>query len=84
MLNLYEEVLKDLHGDSKREIQAEIDKLKKEITAKQSQIEEAEDLLIMDKSHTDRYNRILERYEKEVSELQTRISALELTKRGEY
>ena len=82
VLNLYEEVLKDLHGDSKREIQAEIDKLKKEIAAKQSQIEEAEDLLIMDKNHTDRYNRILERYEKEVSELQTRISALELTKRG--
>ena len=41
-----------------------------------------EDLLIMDKNHSDRYNRILERYEKEVSELQTRISALELTKRG--
>ena len=36
----------------------------------------------MDKNHSDRYNRILERYEKEVSELQTRISALELTKRG--
>ncbi len=81
VLNLYEEVLKDLHGDSKREIQAEIDKLKKEVAAKQSQIEEVEDLLIMDKNHSDRYNRILERYEKEVSELQTRISALELTKR---
>ena len=79
---MYEEVLKDLHGDSKREIQAEIDKLKMEVAAKQSQIEEVEDLLIMDKNHSDRYNRILERYEKEVSELQTRISALELTKRG--
>ena len=45
-------------------------------------IEEVEDLLIMDKNHSDRYNRILERYEKEVSELQARISALELTKRG--
>ena len=55
---------------------------KKEVAAKQSQIEEVEDLLIMDKNHSDRYNRILERYEKEVSELQTRISALELTKRG--
>ena len=32
VLNLYEEVLKDLHGDSKREIQAEIDKLKKAIS----------------------------------------------------
>ena len=56
--------------------------MKKEVAAKQSQIEEVEDLLIMDKNHSDRYNRILERYEKEVSELQTRISALELTKRG--
>ena len=60
----------------------EIDRLKKEITTKQSQIEEAEDLLIMDKNHAERYNRILERYEKDVSELQTRISTLELSKRG--
>ena len=82
VLHLYEEVLKDLHGDGKREIQVEIDRLKKEITTKQSQIEEAEDLLIMDKNHAERYNRILERYEKEVSELQTRISTLELSKRG--
>ena len=82
VLNLYKEVLKDLHGDSKREIQTEINKLNKEVTTKQSQIESVEDMLIMDKSHSDRYNRILERYEKEVSELQTRISTLELSKRG--
>ena len=82
LMNLYKEVLKDLHGDSKREIQAEINKLNKEVTAKQSQIESVEDMLIMDKSHSNRYNRILERYEKEVSELQTRISTLELSKRG--
>jgi hypothetical protein len=81
VLNLYKEVLKDLHGDSKREIQTEINKLNKEVTTKQSQIESVEDMLIMDKSHSDRYNRILERYEKEVSELQTRISTLELSKR---
>ncbi len=78
VLNLYKEVLKDLHGDSKREIHTEIDKLKKEAIAKQTQIESVEDMLIMDKDHSDRYNRILERYEKEMSELQTRISALEL------
>lgn len=78
VLNLYKEVLKDLHGDSKREIHTEIDKLKKEAIAKQTQIESVEDMLIMDKDHSDRYNRILERYEKELSELQTRISALEL------
>ena len=56
-------------------------RLNKEVTTKQSQIESVEDMLIMDKSHSDRYNRILERYEKEVSELQTRISTLELSKR---
>ena len=31
VLHLYEEVLKDLHGDGKREIQVEIDKLKKKL-----------------------------------------------------
>ena len=77
VLRLYEEVLKDLRGDSRREIREEIDNLKKEIAAKQSQIEKAEDLLIAGMGQADRYNRILERYEKEVSELQTRISALE-------
>lgn len=38
--------------------------------------------MITDKAHSDRYVRILERYEKEAQELETRIALLETGNRG--
>ncbi len=77
ILRLYEAVLLDVQGGAKREIRSEIEALQKQLKDKRKQIEDAEDLMITDKAHTDRYTRILERYEREAQELETRIELLE-------
>ena len=77
ILRLYEAVLLDVQGGAKREIRSEIESLQKQLKDKHKQIEDAEDLMITDKTHSDRYTRILERYEKEARELETRIELLE-------
>ncbi len=82
VLHLYEAILLDVQGGAKREIRNEVDNIKKQLTDKQKQIEDAEDLMITDKGHSDRYVRILERYEKEARELETRIALLETGNRG--
>lgn len=82
VLRLYEAVLLDVQGGAKREIRSEIGALQKQLNDKRKQIEDAEDMLITDKGHSDRYTRILERYEKEARELETRIDLLETGNRG--
>ena len=82
VLRLYEAVLLDVHGGAKREIRSEIEAIRKQLNDKRKQIEDAEDLMITDRTHSDRYTRILERYEKEAQELETRITLLETGNRG--
>lgn len=82
VLRLYEAILLDVQGGAKREIRSEIEALQKQLKDKRKQIEDAEDMMITDKVHTDRYSRILERYEKEALELETRIELLETGNRG--
>ena len=82
VLRLYEAILLDVQGGAKREIRSEIEAIQKQLKDKRKQIEDAEDLMITDKSHSDRYARILERYEKEAQELETRITLLETGNRG--
>ena len=82
ILRLYEAVLLDVQGGAKREIRSEIETLQKQLKDKHKQIEDAEDLMITDKTHSDRYTRILERYEKEARKLETRIELLETGNRG--
>ena len=82
VLRLYEAILLDVQGGAKREIRSEIEALQKQLKDKRKQIEDAEDMMITDKVHTDRYSRILERYEKEAQELETRIELLETGNRG--
>ena len=82
VLRLYEAILLDVQGGAKREIRSEIECLQKQLNDKRKQIEAAEDLMITDRTHSDRYTRILERYEKEVQELETRITLLETGSRG--
>ncbi len=82
VLRLYEAVLLDVQGGAKREIRSEIYALQKQLNDKRKQIEDAEDMMITDKGHSDRYTRILERYEKDARELETRIELLETGNRG--
>ncbi|MCM1076489.1 MAG: recombinase family protein [Bacteroides sp.] len=82
ILRLYEAVLFDVQGGAKREIKNEITTLQKQLKEKQKQMENVEDLLISDAPHADRYIRILERYEKEAQELDSRIALLETGNRG--
>lgn len=82
VLRLYEAVLLDVQGGAKREIRSEIESIQKQLNDKRKQIEDAEDLMITDRTHSDRYTRILERYEKEAQELETRITLLETGSRG--
>ena len=82
VLRLYEAVLLDVQGGAKREIKSEIEAIQKQLNDKRKQIEDAEDLMITDRTHSDRYTRILERYEKEAQELETRITLLETGNRG--
>lgn len=82
VLRLYEAVLLDVQGGAKREIRTEIAALQKQLNEKRKQIEDAEDMLITDRTHSDRYTRILERYEKEAQELESRIALLETGNRG--
>ncbi len=77
ILRLYEAVLLDVQGGAKREIRKEIATLQKQLKEKQEQVENVEDLLISDATHADRYTRIIDRYEKEAQELETRIALLE-------
>lgn len=82
VLRLYEAVLLDVQGGAKREVRSEIEAIRKQLKDKRKQIEDAEDLMITDMAHSDRYSRILERYEKEAQELETRITLLETGNRG--
>ncbi len=82
VLRLYEAVLLDVQGCAKREIRNEIEALQEQLRDKRKQIEDAEDMLITDRTHSDRYARILERYEKEAQELESRIALLETGNRG--
>ena len=77
VLKLYEAILMDVQGDSKREIRDEISVLRKQLLDKQQQIENTEDLLITDNAHSERYMKIIGRYEKEVLDIQSRITILE-------
>ena len=77
VLKLFEAILMDVQGDSKREIRDEISVLRKQLLDKQQQIENTEDLLITDNTHSERYMKIIGRYEKEVLDIQSRITILE-------
>lgn len=59
VLCLYKAVLLDVQGGAKREIRTEIVTLQKQLNEKRKQIENTENLLIKDSTHSNRYTRIL-------------------------
>ena len=76
VLKLYEQVLLGINQDAMRNIRSEIETIGSQISDKRRQIEEVEDLMINDRTHAERYSKIIARYEKEIQDLEIRIEIL--------
>ena len=77
VLDLYTEVLQDLRGEHKQDIQKEVDKLRKEVEHVEALRNGADDKFCEGTLSSDTYARITERYEKQIQELQERIKLLQ-------
>ena len=82
ILKLYEAVLNDVRGDAKQEVNAEIKELEKQICAKQEQIANTEDLMCRNPKLAERCEKMLQRYESEVAELEEKIEILKNANRA--
>ena len=82
IMKLYEAVLNDVQGDSKREINAEIKEIERSIATKQEQITNTEDLMCSNPSLASRCEKMLLRYESEVAELEEKVEILKTANRG--
>ena len=70
VLKLYESVLLGFNQEQKRKMKTEIESIKTRIAEKNKQIEEVEDMMVSDRTNSDRYSKIIARYEKEIKELE--------------
>ena len=82
ILKLYEAVLNDVQGDAKREVNAEIREIERSIAAKREQITNTEDLMCSNPSLAPRCEKMLQRYEAEVAEMQKKVEILKTANRG--
>ena len=82
VLDLYTEVLQDLRGEHKQDVQKEIDKLSKEVEHVEALRNGADDKFCEGNLTSEAYTRITERYEKQVKELQERINLLQSDTKG--
>ena len=82
IMKLYEAVLNDVQGDSKREINAEIREIERSIAAKREQITNTEDLMCSNPSLAPRCEKMLLRYESEVAELEEKTEILKTANRS--
>ena len=82
VLKLYTEVLQDLRGEHKQDIQKEIDKLRKEIERVEALHNGADDKFCEGNLSSEAHARITERYEKQIKELQERINLLQSDTKG--
>ena len=81
VLKLCQSVLTDMHADMRTHVKNEIAKLRNELASRHVSIHKVEDLLVTGGDDTYRYSKILERYENEVKELETRIEMMEIANR---
>ena len=81
VLKLYEQVLQGINQEVCKDIHSEIENIKAQLSQKRKQIEEVEDLLIEDRTNSERYSKIIARYEKEAQELEYRI---EMMRNGDW
>ena len=82
VLRLYEAILLDVQGNAKQEVNAEIKEIESSIAAKREQITNAEDLMCSNPSLATRCEKMLLRYEAEVSEMQEKVESLKTANRG--
>ena len=82
VLNLYNEVLKDVRGESKQERMKEVRKLREEKEHLTAKVEEADDMLMDGKLAQSDHTRITQRLIKRIEETETRITLLETENRG--
>ena len=76
VLDLYTEVLQDLRGEHKRDIQKEVEALHNEIGKVEALLNAADDKYCEGNLTPEAYRRITERYQKQIQELQGRIDLL--------
>ncbi len=77
VLDLYTEVLQDLRGEHKQDVQKEVNKLRKEVEHVEALRNGADDKFCEGTLSPDAHVRITERYEKQIQELQERINLLQ-------
>jgi hypothetical protein len=82
VLELYTEVLQDLRGEHKQDVQKEVDKLRKEVEHVEALRNGADDKFCEGTLSSDAHVRITERYEKQIQELQGRIELLQTDTKG--
>ena len=82
VLDLYTEVLQDLRGEHKKDVQKEVEALRKDIEKVEALRNGADDRLCEGTLSSEAYTRITERYEKQIKELQGRIELLQTDTKG--
>ena len=82
VLDLYTEVLQDLRGEHKKDVQKEVEALRKEIEKVEALRNGADDRLCEGTLSSEAHTRITERYERQIKELQERIELLQTDTKG--
>ena len=82
VLDLYTEVLQDLRGEHKKDVQKEVEALRKDIEKVEALRNGADDRLCEGTLSSEAYTRITERYERQIQELQERIELLQTDTKG--
>ena len=82
VLDLYTEVLQDLRGEHKQDVQKEVDKLRKEVEHVEALRNGADDKFCEGNLTSEAHTRITERYERQINELQERINLLQSDTKG--
>ncbi len=80
ILELYNEILQDMRGDRVKESRKQADKLETELEAIQELIDSTLDLFVKHRMKQAEKERLIERYERQQTELKERIKALRLSK----
>ncbi len=82
VLDLYTEVLQDLRGEHKQDVQREVEALRKEIEKVETRLKNADIKYCEGNLKEDNYNRITENCEKEIQTLNDRIGLLQSDTKG--
>ena len=82
VLDLYTEVLQDLRGEHKQDVQREVETLRKEIEKVKERLTKADELFLEGNLKDENYNRITENCERQIQELEGRIDLLQSDTKG--